>query len=506
MDQQLNDGKYAVRQRREQHLSSSLYLDENPTKEERRNIGTELVSLFLDNFQEEEKMEREDRHGRSYDVVIFGASGFTGKYVVREALKFLGNPPSSPLQTLALAGRNPAKLAAALRWAAAPSPPPPVPIIAADVDDPASLLAVCRQARLVLNCVGPFRLYGDPVVAACVRAGADYLDICGEPEFMERTEAAHHDQAAESGSLVVSACGFDSIPAELGVLFNSAQWDAPSAPNQITAYLSLESEKKIVGNLGTYESAVLGVANAGKLQEFRRSRPKIARPIIPGPRPANESLIERQKSLGFWSLKLPSADAAVVRRTLAALAASPGGLRGCGESEEQAEQRKEFWAGVKPAHFGVKICSRSLLGILPVIFTGISIGLLSGFSLGRSLLLKFPGFFSLGGFSKTGPSEEEVSSASFKMWFVGHGYADGGSPSTKPDMEIVTRVSGPEVGYITTPIVLLQCALIVLGKRERLPRGGVYPPGIVFGHTDLRQRLQENGISFDLISKKTLPG
>lgn len=108
----------------------------------------------------------------------------------------------------------------------------------------------------------------------------DYLDITGEPEFMERMEVKYHEKAVESGSLVVSACGYDSVPAELGWMFNSRQWVAPAAPNQIEAYLSLESEKRIVGNLGTYESAVLGVANVDKLQELRRSRPKRARPVV----------------------------------------------------------------------------------------------------------------------------------------------------------------------------------------------------------------------------------
>ncbi|CAA6657453.1 unnamed protein product [Spirodela intermedia] len=360
----------------------------------------------------------------------------------------------------------------------------------------------------MLNCVGPFRLYGEPVVAACVEAGTDYLDISGEPEFMERMEAAYHERAAEAGSLVVSACGFDSVPAEMGAMFNSRQWVSPAAPNRIEAYLRLESEKRIVGNFGTYESAVLGVANAGKLQELRRSRPRRARPVIPGPPPPKGPLIEQQKELGLWSLKLPSADAVVVRRTLAALTENPGGLQGCEEGEEQIEKRKRFWSAVKPAHFGVKICSRSLLGTLPFIFTGIFIGLLGSIAFGRSLLLKFPALFTLGAFSKTGPTEEEVSSATFKMWFVGHGYSDASLASQsrrKPDTEIITRVSGPEIGYLTTPIVLLQCALIVLGQRGSLPKGGVYPPGIVFGPFDLQERLQENGISFDVISKKALP-
>lgn len=97
---------------------------------------------------------------------------------------------------------------------------------------------------------------------------------------MERMEANYHEKAMETGSLVVSACGFDSVPAELGLMFNSRQWIPPAVPNRVEAYLSLESDKRIVGNFGTYESAVLGVANAHKLQELRRSRPKRARPVV----------------------------------------------------------------------------------------------------------------------------------------------------------------------------------------------------------------------------------
>ncbi|KAJ4826302.1 hypothetical protein Tsubulata_004053 [Turnera subulata] len=444
-----------------------------------------------------------------YDVVILGASGFTGKYVVREALKFLNTTanPSFPLKTLALAGRNPSKLAQSLKWAAHPDPPPPIPILSADTSDPSSLRLLCSKTKLLLNCVGPFRLHGDPVVAACADTGCDYLDICGEPEFMERMEVQYHGKAAETGSLVVSACGFDSIPAEMGWMFNSRQWVGPSVPNQIEAYVSLESDKRIVGNFGTYESAVLGVANMHKLQELRRSRPKRARPVIPGPYPPKGPVIDHQKEIGLWAVKLPSADSVVVRRTLVHLTENPHGLPGVNESSEQVEKRAAFWSMMKPAHFGVKLGSKTFFGILRTITLGMFIGLLGRNAIGRWLLLKFPSFFSLGWFRKNGPTEDEVKSASFKMWFIGRGFSDINQVSqgnAKPDMEIVTRLMGPEVGYVTTPIVLLQCALILLSQRDNLPRGGVFPPGIVFGATDLQERLQQNGISFDVISKRTV--
>nr|CAD1824441.1 unnamed protein product [Ananas comosus var. bracteatus] len=171
-------------------------------------------------------------------------------------------------------------------------------------------------------------------------------------------------------------------------------------------------------------------------------------------------------------------------QTLATLTENPQGLPGVNESEDFAEKRKQFWSSVKPAHFGVKIGSKYILGMLRFIFTGLFIGLLGKYSFGRKLLLKFPEIFSLGWFRKTGPTEEEVRSATFKMWFIGKGYSNqsvASQPGSKLDTEIITRVSGPEIGYLTTPIILIQCALIVLGQRENLPKGGVYTPGIVFG-------------------------
>lgn len=228
---------------------------------------------------------------------------------------------------------------------------------------------------------------------------------------------------------------------------------------------------------------------------------------IPGPSPPKGPTIEHEKKIGVWAVKLPSADSIVVRRTLSTLQENPHGLPGVNECPEQIKKRETFWSTVKPAHFGVKIATKSLFGILRLITVGIFIGLLGKFAFGRRLLLQFPSVFSLGWFRKNGPTEDEVRSASFKMWFVGTGFSDStlvAQGNKKPNMEIITRVTGPEVGYLTTPIILIQCALIVLSQRDNLPKGGVYTPGIVFGPTDLQKRLQENGISFDVISKSTL--
>nr|GLL26583.1 probable mitochondrial saccharopine dehydrogenase-like oxidoreductase At5g39410 isoform X2 [Ipomoea trifida] len=441
----------------------------------------------------------EQHHGATYDIVIFGASGFTGKYVVREALKFL-NVPSSPLKSLALVGRSPSKVAKSLQWASHPNPPPQIPILSADTTDPISLRRVASQAKIILNCVGPFHLYGEPVVAACVDVGCDYLDITGEMEFVERMEGTYHDRAVKKGSLIICGCGYDSVPAVLGMMFNSRQWVSPAAPNRVEAYLSMESDKRVVLNLGSYETLVLAMANKDKSQELRQYSWSASQGIHCG-------TPKRDWALGRGVVFPSSLDKVAVERMVSCLTENPEGIPGVNETAHQIKKREAFWSTVKPVHFGMNMASKSVLGVLRFITLALLLWVFGRFSTGRWLLTKFPAAFSLGLFRKNGPTEEEVASASFKLWFVGRGYSDAALASKegkKPDMEIITRVTGPEIGYSATPIILIQCALVLLSQRHELPKGGVFLPGIIFGPTDLQQRLQQNGISFEFISKKKL--
>ena len=135
------------------------------------------------------------------DIVILGASGFTGKYVLRELLKFANQ---NPARKIAIAGRSRKKLAAALTWASSdPAMSASVPIFEADVNSVQSLVSLCKKTKVLVSCVGPYRKYGRPVVEACVEAGVDYLDITGEPEFMEQMEHLYHDKAVQTGKIFV---------------------------------------------------------------------------------------------------------------------------------------------------------------------------------------------------------------------------------------------------------------------------------------------------------------
>ena len=91
-----------------------------------------------------------------------------------------------------------------------------LPLLEADSSDDVSLRAMAESTRVVVTTVGPYLQFGEPLVAACAAAGTDYVDLTGEPEFVDRMYLEHHDRAVASGARIVHACGFDSIPHDIG--------------------------------------------------------------------------------------------------------------------------------------------------------------------------------------------------------------------------------------------------------------------------------------------------
>lgn len=150
---------------------------------------------------------------KTYDVVVYGASGFTGRLVAEYLAKQYGT--ESGLRW-AMAGRSAEKLAAVREEIGAPAD---TPLVIADADDPDSIQTMVASTKVVLTTVGPYQLYGSDLVATCAKAGTDYVDLCGEPPWMRQMIDAHAETAKKSGARIVFSCGFDSIPFDLGVHF-----------------------------------------------------------------------------------------------------------------------------------------------------------------------------------------------------------------------------------------------------------------------------------------------
>ncbi|HEY8625752.1 MAG TPA: saccharopine dehydrogenase NADP-binding domain-containing protein, partial [Solirubrobacteraceae bacterium] len=183
---------------------------------------------------------------REYDVVVFGATGFTGALTA----EYLARAGAGT--RWAIAGRNRAKLESVReRIARADGGAPELALLEADVGDPASLRHMAESAKVVISTVGPYIHYGEPVIAACAAAGTDYVDLTGEPEFVDRMWLGYNEQAQRSGARLVHSCGFDSIPYDLGALYT-----VDHLPEGVP--LALEGFVRAGGTFsgGTYHSAV----------------------------------------------------------------------------------------------------------------------------------------------------------------------------------------------------------------------------------------------------------
>jgi short subunit dehydrogenase-like uncharacterized protein len=154
---------------------------------------------------------------KPFDLIVFGATGFTGRLVAEYLFKIYG--AGGPV-AWAMAGRSLDKLAATRREIGAPES---LPLLQADATEAASLAALVRQTRVVISTVGPYQLHGEPLLQACIDAGTDYVDLCGEPLWMARMIDLHEAAARASGARIVFSCGFDSIPFDLGVVFLQAE-------------------------------------------------------------------------------------------------------------------------------------------------------------------------------------------------------------------------------------------------------------------------------------------
>jgi short subunit dehydrogenase-like uncharacterized protein len=156
-----------------------------------------------------------------FDIVVYGATGFTGQLIAEYlAAHYTGKDDPK----WAMAGRSKEKLAAARDAIGAPKD---TSLIVADARDPASLKAMVDQTKSVITTVGPYLLYGNELLAACVAAGVDYFDLCGEPIWMRQKIDQHEAAAKKSGARIVFSCGYDSLPFELGVF--CAQEEAKKA-------------------------------------------------------------------------------------------------------------------------------------------------------------------------------------------------------------------------------------------------------------------------------------
>jgi short subunit dehydrogenase-like uncharacterized protein len=385
---------------------------------------------------------------RTHDIVIFGATGFTGALTAEYLAR---NAPEDC--RWALAGRNRAKLEAVRDRLAEIDPAlADLPLLHADVTEPESLRAVAESARVVITTVGPYIEHGEPLVAACADAGTDYVDLTGEPEFVDRMYVSHHARAVETGARIVHACGLDSIPHDLGAWFTVQQLPE-GVPLRVRGMF--RAGGRISG--GTFASAMTAFSRGRQLRQAVNDRRRLE------PRPEGRRVRatarppHRDRDTGWWLVPLPTIDPLVVKRSAATL--------------------ERYGPDFEYAHYAA-------VKRLPVVAAGLAgVGALVAAAqvppLRRLLISRVP--------QGEGPSEERREQSWFAMRFVGEG---GGR-------RVVTEVSGGDPGYGETAKMLAESALC-LAFDDNPPVAGSVTTAVAMGE-NLLDRLVKAGIGFDVV-------
>jgi short subunit dehydrogenase-like uncharacterized protein len=387
---------------------------------------------------------------REYEIVLFGATGFTGRLTA----EYLAD--NAPQETRwAVAGRDRAKLEA-LRASLAERNPAheELPLLMADVSDPGSMTALARSTMVVITTVGPYTAHGEPLVAACAAAGTDYVDLAGEPEFVDRMWLSYNDQAVRSGARLVHSCGFDSIPYDLGALFT-----VMALPGDVP--IELEGFGLVVGSFsgGTYQSAIEAMA---RLRQARAlSRERRAREGRPAGRRVHGRVgsPHNEPRVGGWVVPAPTIDPQHVLRSARAL--------------------DRYGPDFTYSHY---LVAGSLARALVLIAAVGGAATLAQLTPTREMLrkLKAPG---------DGPSAEQRARSHFRVLFA----------ARAAGRRLSVEVSGGDPGYGETSKMLAESALC-LAFDELPERSGQLTTAVAMGES-LIGRLQRAGIAFRVVEE-----
>ncbi len=380
---------------------------------------------------------------REYDVILFGATGYTGRLTAA----YLAHKTDEEFRW-AIAGRDADKLEAlAAELDGSPG------VIRAEVGDYDTLLQMARRTRVLATTVGPYIRYGEAVVMACVEAGTSYADLTGEPAFVDQVMDHCGTSAREQRVRVVNSCGFDSIPHDLGA------WMMVNAlPEE--ASVQLEGFVSAKGGIsgGTWNSALEALGNLG---ETRRVAARMEQGVSGERRVSVDKRGAHYEELvGGWVMPFPTIDRQVIIRSATALSA----------------YGREFTY----THY-IRVGSLAKL-----------MALTSGISAVTGLAQVGPVRRWLGGLRPpgSGPDEQTRAAGSFRVTFVARG--DG--------RRLIGEASGGEPGYAETSRMLAEAALCLSLEADSLPpRYGVLTPAEAMGDA-LLARLRAIGIRFEILS------
>lgn len=410
-------------------------------------------------------MARNGHGEQRHDIILWGATGFTGRLVAEHYAS--GGCPAGV--RWALAGRSLDRLEGLRRELAAIDPAAAeLELVLADSNDPASLQALARRARVVCSTVGPYQLHGSELVRACVEAGTSYCDLTGEVHWMRQMIERHHERARETGARIVHACGFDSIPSDLGcwLLQRHARRELGQPCRTVAFYLMAArggfSGGTAASMLATMEAAA-DPSVARVLADPYALSPDGSAARVDGP---DQRGLAHDRELGCWTgpFIMAGVNTRVVRRTAALLDA-------------------DYGAGFRYREASA-FCGRGGLARAAATTAG-TLALMTGVMLRptRSLLKRFvlPG-------PGQGPDRAAREAGYFEARLLGQ------TPAGERVQAAVAADGDP--GYKATATMLGQSALCLALDGERLsPGGGVLTPAASMGEP-LLERLRRAGMTF----------
>jgi short subunit dehydrogenase-like uncharacterized protein len=406
---------------------------------------------------------------RKYDVILWGATGFTGQIVAAYLTKNYG--VESEKLRWAMAGRSPQKLEAVREEIAKESPEATkIPLVIADSDDIASLQAMAAQATVICTTVGPYARYGAKLVAACIAEGTHYCDLTGEVQWIRRMIDEHHEEAAKKQLRIVNCCGYDSIPSDIGVLMVQEEMKARhGVPCEEIKFYAGPSRGSFSG--GTVASMLNLLEEASKDKSIRRV---LGDPysLLPKDAPrgqdgSDQMGVRWDDDLQRWTAPFVMAgiNTRIVRRSNALMGFSYG--QGFRYSEVMA-----FRKGVRGWYTATSI-TLGLGGFLTAAAIKPIRRLLA------ATVLPAPG---------QGPSKEAQENGYFTVYLLGKAQ----------EHRIYGFIYGSkDPGYGATAIMLAESAICLARDTHLLPeRFGLLTPASAMGMT-LTQRLRQAGLTLE---------
>ncbi len=401
---------------------------------------------------------------RPYDLIVYGATSFVGKIIAEHLRERLADLDV----TWAIAGRNAGKLddlADDLDLG--------VDHFVADAHDPYALEKMAASARVVLTTVGPYALYGSELVAACVKTGTDYCDLAGEAHWMQAMIDEHHDAATRTGARIVHACGFDSIPSDLGVAYTQRMATELLGENCNTISMRVKAMKGGASG-GTIASALNMIEQAKTQPEIRRvlANPYALAPegMRTGVRQNNVSTPMKDEASGRWiaPFVMAAINTGIVQRSHALLGRPWG---------EDFMYDEAVLTGDGPLG---AVKAGAMTGGLGAFAAASSVGPLRKV-LGEKVLPK-PG---------EGPSPEAQHNGFFDLRFFG---------TTASGTTLTTKVTGDrDPGYGSTAKMITEAALALLDADPADTPGGSWTPATAFGQTLEQCLVDHAGLTFGIV-------